>query len=154
WEVTSNGPLGAAGQSILILLRVGAVVTLVATIAAGFVGTSDPSRNGNQSLFWIVFLLGFTYATLLFGDLYSLVNPWHVISGWRGRRNRWSPPLSYPQAAGYWPAFVSYLILIWIELFLQPSPLSLSLVLVAYSVITWLGVFMFGQDVWFQKCDV
>jgi hypothetical protein len=156
WEVPLNRPLAAVGRLILLLLRVGAVVMLAATIAAGFVGSPDPSRNANLSLFWIVFLLGFTYATLLVGDLYSLVNPWLVIAGWVRGRNRAQarPALHYPHAAGYWPAFLAYLALIWVELFLQPDPLILSVLLLAYTAITWTGVSLYGEDVWFHQCDV
>jgi hypothetical protein len=156
WEVSSNVLLDAVGRVILFVLRIGAVAALAIAIAAGFLGTNDPTRNANLSLFWVVFLLGFTYATLLFGDLYSLINPWQVIACLARGRNRIavSPPLRYPEAAGYWPAFISYLALVWMELFLQPSPLSLSVLLVAYTAIAWMGSYAFGEEDWFRQCDV
>jgi hypothetical protein len=138
------------------LLRVGAVGSLLVTIGAGLVGTADPGRNINMILFWVVFLLGFTYVTLVVGDLYSVMNPWKVTVEWlqRAGLDLSKPRVRYPQAAGYWPAFVFYVILMWLELFALPKPFVLSVVLAIYTVITGIGVFLFGQDTWFRRCDV
>ena len=137
-------------------MRIGAVTALIVTIGAGLVGTDDPGRNINVTLFWIVFLLGFTYATLFVGDLYSLINPWQVIARWaqQGDRVAASPRLSYPPAVGYWPALVSYFALIWLELFVPPTPFTLSVILIVYSAMTWTGVYLFGRDTWFRQGDV
>ena len=143
-------------QWVFRLLQVGAVGCLLLTIGAGLVGTGDPGRNINMLLFWVLFLLGFTYLTVIVGDLYCAINPWRAMVG---RLERAGLDLSrqrvrYPQAAGYWPAFVFYVVLIWIELFALPKPFLLSIVLGVYTVITGSGVFLFGHDTWFSQCDV
>ena len=93
-------------QWVFRLLQVGAVGCLLLTIGAGLVGTGDPGRNVNMLLFWVLFLLGFTYLTVLVGDLYCLVNPWRALVGWLERAgfDLSRPRVRYPQAAGYWPA--------------------------------------------------
>ena len=53
---------------------------LLLVVVAGLLGTPNPERNINMTLFWIVFLLGFAYLTVLVGDLFSLINPWKVIA--------------------------------------------------------------------------
>jgi len=143
-------------QWVFWLLQVGAVACLLLTIGAGLAGTGDPGSNINMLLFWVLFLLGFTYLTVLVGDLYGVVNPWRALVGWLERAgfDLSRPRVRYPQAAGYWPAFVFYVVLIWIELFALPKPFLLSIVLGVYTVITGIGVFLFGHDTWFRRCDV
>ena len=96
-EVGATGLMGAVGRWGLRLLRAGAVGCLLLTVIAGLVGTGNPLRNLNMTLFWIVFLLGFTYLTALVGSLYELINPWTVIVEWlEGRgspiRSAWGTP--------------------------------------------------------------
>src|SRR5262245_11714940 len=143
-------------QWVFRLLQVGAVGCLLLTIAAGLVGTGNPGSNINMLLFWVIFLLGFTYLTVIVGDLYSIINPWRAIAGWlqRAGLDLSRPRVGYPQAAAYWPALVFYVVLIWVELFALPKPSLLSIVIGIYTVITGIGVFLFGQDTWFRRCDV
>lgn len=143
-------------QWVFRLLQGGAVGCLLLTIGAGLAGTGDPGRNINMLLFWVLFLLGFTYLTVIVGDLYCVINPWRAMVGWlqRAGLDLCRPRVTYPHAAGYWPAFVFYVVLIWIELFALPKPFLLSTVLGVYTVITGIGVFLFGQDTWFGRCDV
>jgi len=142
-------------QWVFRLLRAGTVACLLLTIGAGFVGTGDPGRNINMLLFWVLFLLGFTYLTVFVGDLYGVINPWRAIVEWleRAGLDFSRPRVRYPQGAGYWPAFLFYVVLIWIELFALPKPVLLSTVLSIYTLVTGLGVFLFGQDTWFRQCD-
>ena len=154
-ELGATSVARTAARWALRLLRAGAVASLVLVIVAGLVGTGNPGRNINMILFWIVFLLGFTYVTLIVGDLYALINPWKVIIQWLERlgADLSTPRLTYPQRIGYWPALWFYMILIWIELFVLPSPFVLSLVLVTYGLITIAGVVLLGKDMWFERCD-
>ncbi|MBL8266412.1 hypothetical protein [Steroidobacter sp.] len=150
------GPgMRAAGRRLLIVLRVAALACLSITIAAGFVGSEDPLANVSLPLFWVVFLLGWGYLTVLVGDLYPFVNPWLTIIG---GLERIGVPLSkarmrYPQWLGCWPAFGFYLWLVWTELFVVQTPLALSNLLLIYSAVTLLGVVVFGKRDWFEQAD-
>lgn len=143
-------------QWVLPVLRVGAVGLLLLTILAGFIGHQDPAYNISLSLFWVIFLLGLAYLVALFGDFYALVNPWKTLIALLERmgldlsRER----LRYPAALGYWPAFVFYLALIWIELFFAPLPRTPAIALIVYSAITLIGVVLFGKAAWFSKADL
>ena len=44
-------------------LRVAAVAALTITIATGLAGPGDPALNIGMTLFWVYFLLAFTYLT-------------------------------------------------------------------------------------------
>ena len=73
------GTAQAVWTWVVRAMRAGALVCLLLTLAGGLVGTGDPRANINMTLFWVGFLLGFTYATALLGDLYALVNPWRTL---------------------------------------------------------------------------
>jgi hypothetical protein len=138
------------------LLRAGAVLSLLVTIASGLIGTDDPARNIGMTLFWVIFLLGFAYITLLAGDLFQIINPWKLMIegleslGLNLSRER----LNYPSALGYWPALAFYVALIWMELFTASKPSALSIVLLAYTGLTLAGVAAFGKDMWFGRADI
>ena len=143
---------GAIGRPVALVLRIGAVGLLLLTIAAGFIGTKDPMTNINMTLFWVVFLLGFAYMTAIVGDVFAIINPWAALldvsetCGLGFSKAR----VIYPRALGYLPALCGYVALIWIELFTEQSPFVLSVALVAYSVIVFIGAWLFGRETWLR----
>lgn len=126
--------------------------SVILAIAAGLIGSADPYRNINMTLFWIVFALGGLYLSALVGDWYRLVNPWrHLCSLLPGFS---TVRLSYPSALAYWPAVMLYMAFIGIELFADSSPFSLSMTLLGYTVINLAGAFLFGSHAWFRYGEV
>lgn len=125
------------------------------TIVAGLLGSQDAAHNVAMVLFWVVFLLAFAYLTLFIGDVYGLINPWRSLVdaleclGLDLSR----PRAAYPPRLAYWPAFVLYAALIWMELFVAPVPRSLSIALLLYSALTFAGVALFGKTLWFERAD-
>ena len=141
---------------LLFALRVAALGCLVLAVVAGLIGTPSPTANIGMALFWYGFMLGFAYLTAVVGNLYRLVNPWRTIidctealgiAMWEGR-------IAYPAWLAYWPAFLFYGALVWIELLILPRPSVLSWMLLAYSVITFSGAWLFGARAWFHHADV
>ena len=133
-------------------LRALAVGCLLLSVVAGLLGTRDPDANINITLFWVVFVLMLTYATALVGDVFALINPWRTIVEWfeTSSPGPKRTPLAYPARLGYWPALLSYIGLIWLELFTLPPPRGLAMVLVVYSLVTFAGVWLFGKAAWFR----
>ena len=136
-------------------MKILSVLGLLLCLLTGFFGNRNPYLNFNMTFFWIVFVLGFTYLTALFGDLYESINPWKVIThalervfaGYtRGR-------IAYPQALGHWPAVAFYMAFIVIELFAHTTPFSLATFLLIYSAFNLLGVWLIGQAAWFRYCE-
>ena len=133
-------------------LRLTSVFLLLLAIASGLLGHGDAYRNFNMTWFWIVFVLGFAYATVLVGDLYAHINPWAALASVVDRlyprftQGRWR----YPPQLAYWPALALYAGFIWIELFGRTNPNSLSLWLIAYTTINLAGVWLFGGRDWFR----
>lgn len=138
------------------LLRMWALALLVLAIASGWWGTRNPYANFNMTLFWVGFLLGFAYLTVLIGDLFALINPWRTLAGWLAR------PLpgmrrgvfAYPPWLGVWPAAGLWLLLVWVELFGHTGPRALALLLAGYTVLTLLMAALFGIDTWFRRGEV
>lgn len=132
------------------LARVLSVGFLLLTVATGFWGNRDPYVNFNMTFFWIVFLLGFTYLSTVTGNHYRDINPFTSLGLACSRAfPRWRRGyFSYPSWANYWPAFIAYLGLIWIELFTHNTPLSLGQTLGAYTLYCLLGMALFGVAKW------
>ncbi len=140
---------------LLTLLRWFSVGLLLLCLLTGFLGNRDPYRNFNMTLFWVVYVLGFAYLTALIGDLHAAINPWRVLADALGRaftgfaRGRFR----YPAGLAYWPALVFYMAFIWIELFTFMRPFSLSVMLLIYSGINLVGVWLIGSTAWFRYCE-
>src|SRR5579871_2797653 len=113
----------------LELLSVGG---LILTIATGIYGSQIPIANFNITFFFVVFMLGFAYATAVIGDVYQFINPWQAICRWI---EYWAPgalkgQYRYPRRLAYYPALLLYMAYIWTELFSDIAPRDFSLILV------------------------
>lgn len=136
----------------LNVIKIISLFLFAATIASGFLGSNDPTRNFNMTFFWIIFYLGLTYITFFIGNIYSVLNPWKMLIEWV--ELGWGLPLKakfkYPQKLGYFPALIFYFIFIWLELFGSVTPLSLSTYLFLYTILNFGAVYLFGKDEWFK----
>lgn len=143
---------GKIGQLTVAAVRGVAIVLLIVTIVAGFIGTKDPQLNISMTLFWVVFLLGFAYLVALIGDLFAIVNPWETMldilekCGINFSKTR----VGYPEWLGYFPALGGYVGLVWIELFTDPRPSVLSVALLSYVGIVLIGSWLFGRTAWLR----
>ena len=142
-------PLAAVGRLLALLVLLSCVLT-------GWYGTHDPYGNLNMTLFWIVFVLAFAWFCALFGDIYSVVNPWRTLTDCLTaalpQRYR-KPLLSYPPSLQYWPALLLYMGFIWLELFHYNNPQSLAHMLLAYTALCIAGSVVFGRENWFRYCE-
>jgi hypothetical protein len=138
-------------------LRLLSVLLFVLVIVAGFVGRQSESYNFAPTLVWIVWWVGFSFFTAFVGNLWPLLNPWKIIFEWAealagrvGLRLEVREP--YPEAWGVWPAMTLYAAFVWIELVFYGAslPLSISLLVLAYSVLSWSGMALFGKDTWLR----
>ena len=147
-------PLGAA--------RLLAVVFLVATVLAGFVGDQDPFANLAPVMVWVVWWVGVAFVCALIGDLWALINPFRTIFSWAERifyclakSGQLSLARPYPRKLAMWPAVAGLLIFFWAELIWPDGtvPQLLAFAIVIYALVTWVGMFVYGRDVWLQNAD-
>lgn len=142
------------------LLQAAGVAALLLIIAAGLIGTRDPNRNIAPTLVWILWWSGFSYLSMLVGNVWPTVNPWTTLyesfdrlRRARGRTPRPSHPFP-PWAAG-WAAVAGLLAFGWVELVFpfRATPLVLAWLLIAYSVLTWAGMARYGSAAWLRHAD-
>lgn len=121
---------------------------LVVLIIAGFLGSRDPLDNPLPLTVWTLWWIGLTFAQALFGNLWRYLNPWVGPLRLLGLRKA-----LLPYRLGYWPAIVGLLAFAWFEL-IYPAPddpAILARVVIVYSVVTWIGMALFGEQAWLAR---
>jgi hypothetical protein len=133
-------PVEAAGGLI-------GVAMLALVVLAGYVGPPESLDNLAPTFVFIIFWVGLVFASLLFGDVFRLLNPWRAIGrvALRGRR-----PRPYPERLGRWPAAAGLLGFTWIELASGwgEHPATLATAVAGYSVVTLAAMGVFGVEPW------
>jgi hypothetical protein len=143
-------------RGLLAALRAGALISLLITVLSGFIGGANPAQNIGMTLFWVVFMQGFAYSSVVVGNLYVAINPWRSLIACLEMfgADLSSTRFRVRKAVHCWPAFGFYVGLIGIELFAAPEPLVVSRALLTYSAVTIIGAFLYGKDIWFHQFDV
>lgn len=132
-------------------------VLLALCLVAGLLGSQAALKNPLPTFLWIFWWVGVAFASALVGDVWQVLSPWDAVFGWmeqlharlhRGRRLDLG--FAYPKWLGYWPALVFFLIFAWMELAWSGRvvPARLAAAVIAYSAVTWLGMFLFGREAW------
>ncbi len=153
----------AGHPAVVWALRLAVLGLFVVTILAGLLGDPNPYRNIAPTLVWIIWWVGLAYVPAFVGDVWRLVNPWRTVfdaADWLYRRLGggsglgWRRP--YPQALGVWPACALLLAFCWTELVYPNAavPAHIAWLAIAYSVLTWAGMLVFGRDVWLQHGEM
>ena len=130
-----------------------AFAILVALIAAGFLGSSDPLSNPLPLVVWTLLWVGLTLVQGLVGDLWASINPWHgpyalaCRLGWPRRL------LRLPIGIGYWPAVILFAGFAWFELiYVAPDdPERLASAVSIYAISTFAMIFVFGYRDWTRR---
>ena len=142
-------PLRFAGTGwIAAAARAVAVALFALALLAGFFGAQDPYRNLIVTMVWVVWWVGFAFVCALLGDLWRPLNPLATLFP-----DRLSLRLRYPEWLGVWPAVVLFFCFAWAELVWRDKdvPLYLARVLLGYSVLTWIGMLLFGRQAWLER---
>jgi hypothetical protein len=158
-------PLGRwiASPSLVLALKLLALAGFIITIVAGFRGNQNPYRNIAPTMVWTIAWVGLAYVSAFVGNLWAAINPWRTIfesvetmvQGITGRPEL-GLRLSYPAALGVWPVFLLLLAFSWIEL-VYPNPAvprTIAWLALAYSILTFTGMFLFGRDCWLERGEV
>ena len=110
-----------------------------------------------------VFLLAIAWSVLpalqvIAGDVWTAINPWRagfeLLERWRRRPSR--PRLRYPAALGRWPAVVGLFVVLLVLLHADDgwSPRLIGTALLAYTLLTWIGMSLFGKEIWLARGEV
>ena len=155
-------PLGRLLARLALPFKLIVLVLFLATLYAGLFGSQDPYRNLAPTLVWIIGWVGLAYVSALIGDVWAVINPWRTLFDAadrlyrQGTGRRFSLNWPYPPALGAWPAVVLLLAFSWTELvYPNPAvPLHIAGFALAYSVLTWSGMLLFGRDAWLRHGEV
>ena len=131
-----------------------AFAVLLVLVLAGYLGSRDPLANPLPLAVWTVWWIGLTIAHAVFGNLWRSLNPWvgpfRLLRALAGSPKA---PLSY--RLGYWPALAGLLAFAWFELVsLAPNdPAILARAIILYSIVTWIGMALFGEEAWLSRAE-
>ena len=129
-------------------------------IVAGLIGNAAPVLNLVPTIVWVIWWVGLAYASALVGDIWALINPWKTIfelAEHLGRRLNAEGELSlgyrYPYQLGIWPGVLLFLAFGWVEIVYVDSaiPGRIAQLLLAYTIVTWGGMILFGKDEWLRR---
>jgi hypothetical protein len=145
-----------AAPGIRLTARLVSVGLLALVLVASLAGDQSPTRNLAPTFIWVAWWVGFAYLSALVGNLWAAVNPWAAIFGWA--ETLWGSPRAprrYPAALGVWPAVGLFLAFAWIELIHtgRSLPAQLGRLVVAYSLLTWTAMALFGRATWLRYGD-
>ncbi len=144
----------------LLPVKLLSVFLLVMVIFTGLFGSDRPADNLAPTFVWVIWWVGLGFFVALFGNLWALINPWKILFGWLEAlyRQFWpgqelSLGVYYPERWGIWPAVALFFSFAWLENALAESadPLTLARLVIAYSIITLLAMFIFGKHQWLRR---
>lgn len=152
---------------VQVLLGAIGVFLLGLSIYAGLRGTEAPDRNFALTFIFVTAWLGFPVFSVVLGDVFRPFNPWRavgrVIGGaftlLAGQR---PAHLKYPEALGRWPAAITLVAVVWLEVVYGTSggvavglsPDSAGLAALVYSLFTLTMMALFGVEKWCERGEV
>lgn len=126
------------------MLRVLAAALLAAIVVPTALGLDDAAANPAPRLLFTVGWAGLLLASSLLGPVWTRANPL-----------RWATPPASSDRLGWdtvWPAVAALLVFTLVEQVLEPSPLSVLIVVAVYVMGTMTGTTVFGPG-WFRVAD-
>ena len=139
--------LGGVALGLLILL-----------FLAALLGEPSAGENLAPTFVFVIFWVGLVFVVILLGNIWPALNPWRagadlVAWFWRETGWSWSSGITYPERLGRWPAAVLLFAFTALELaYVEPAnPRALALAIFLYSWVTWVGMAVFGRDLWLRN---
>jgi hypothetical protein len=153
-------PLPGGMQRVLDSAAFRRSVQALALTVTGFVtavavaGPGESARNLAPWVLYVTFWVGLVPASLLLGPIWRVANPLRLVHRVVGAVLPPPPGAGRLPALGLWPAAVSLLAFLWLEL-VHPGraePGTVAVFLVGYAVAQLAAAFWFGEE-WFAHGD-
>lgn len=143
------------------LLGLIGVASFAAVVYAGLRGAQDAQDNLAPTIIYVHFWVGMAVVSVLFGDMFRALNPWRAIArfvAWvvgKLSREEMPAPLRYPERIGRWPAAITILIFVWVELAYvnRDDPSQLAIMALAYAAVQLIGMSFYGIETWENRAD-
>jgi hypothetical protein len=162
--VASTRVASTWGRGALLEWLAGVIgVALFALVVySGFAGAQVTQANLSVTFIYVIFWVGVPVASVLFGDVFRVLNPWRACARAiaaiaralrRGRPLR--APLSYPRWLGVWPASAGIVGFAWLELIYvdKDHPSTLAALSLGYFLAMLAGMALFGIEEWESQAD-
>ena len=154
--VATKGVLPPA--PLRLALRAIGLIAWAWIIAQGIAGGESDAQVATLFL-WVYGWVGTAMVSALVGPIWHFLDPFSTLydlGAWVVRRVGVTPweVADYPTGLGRWPAVVGFLMVIWIELVLQPGPAVLFVILVGYTALTLAMMAQFGRDTWRSNAEI
>ncbi|MQA88172.1 MAG: hypothetical protein GEV03_27015 [Streptosporangiales bacterium] len=160
---------GAAGRPLPVWLQRAVdgaglrwLLRLLALVAAGYVAVAaifgpNDALNPAPYAVYVLFWVGLVPASLLFGPVWRVINPLRTVHRLVAAVARVPADrglLELPAWVGYWPAALSLLSFVWLELAVPNGDSTTVLVVyfTLYAGVHLIAALLFG-DHWFQRGD-
>ena len=128
-------------------------------IAAALFGDTNPFKNISTTMVWLIWWVGMMFINTFIGDLWAVINPWNTLfAAAEGLARKLKPGARlsldrpYPARLEIWPAVILFLVFAWIEIISGEGEdvRKLGAFIIAYSLITWGGMWLFGREIWLR----
>lgn len=151
-RVIEHPALRVAGQALMLVLA-------TALVVIGLFGPAETDDNIAPHAFYITFWVGLIPASLLLGPVWRYLNPLRLIQGALARLGGLDPDdglRPYPKRLGYWPAVVTLIAFLWLELVVptdtRTSPYVVSVFIAVYGFVHLIAGVVYGAR-WFSRAD-
>jgi hypothetical protein len=129
----------------------------VLVLWAGFFGTDSIPSNIAPTFVYVAFWLGLVLLSVVFGDVFRAFNPWRAVGRFFGfvLARHLPEPLEYPARLGRWPAALTLVGFVWLEVGSSSGdePGVIALAICVYSVITWVAMAFYGVESWTRYAE-
>ncbi len=137
-------------SGLSLILKVLFTALFILTLISAFFGNENPVYNFAPIFVWITWTVGLTFVSALAGNAWSILNPWKNLLElfWKGKSI-----ITYPSSWQSWPAVLFLFGFLWFENISSAAavPKTLGIILLFYSVITFLGMIIFGFEDWIKN---
>ena len=133
---------------------------LLFIIFIGFYGDQGPLNNIINVLIWVWFWVGFAYISIFSGRFWPSVNPWYAIySIIIGRLYKFKFIKKLKRTSINEISVLSLILLViflWFAIVYpgRETPENLSIFIIFYSFITFLGMLIYGRNRWFLYGEI
>jgi len=148
-NILSNKYLVGILQTVMVGFFILAVI-------AGFFGVNDSALNILPTTVWIMFSVGVTFFSALFGDIWKVLNPIPTLFTLvEPVVKKFTKSIYWRDMWGVWPAVGGFLLFRWVENVLPAAaePRMLSWLVLLYATYSVIGMTLFGKKTWLEKGD-